>query len=145
MKAAVASLWLSAAIFVSACAQGPLPFRLPQHNFQDAGGVATGGRIAFDGRCVWLESEGGGTANLLWPATFRAIGPPLEIIGASGRGIIHAGDTVELGVDDARAAIPGCPDRLAFLVGEILSVNGVQRPDGAQNVPPPGRPPGNPR
>lgn len=147
MKVGVASLGLAAAISLSACAQGPVPFRLPQHNVpaEGASGVGTGGRIAFDGWCVWLESEGGGAVNLLWPATFRAMAPPLEIIGVSGRPIIHEGDTVELGVVDGRAAIPGCPVRGVFLVGEISSVNGEQWPDGAPNIPPPGRPPGNPR
>ena len=32
MKVGVASLGLAAAISLSACAQGPVPFRLPQHN-----------------------------------------------------------------------------------------------------------------
>ncbi len=145
MKAAVASLWLSAAISLGSCAEGPTVFRLPLHNFPTAGSIGTGGRIAFDGQCVWLKADGGGEANLLWPATFRAIGPPLEIIGASGRGIIHEGDVVELGVTDGQAAIPGCPARGVFLVGEVDSVNGQDEPDGTHNVPPPGRPPGNPR
>ena len=149
MKAAVVLLGLSAATALGACATGPgpVPFRLPQHNVpaQGAGGVATGGRIVFDGWCVWLESEGGGQVNLLWPSTFRAMAPPLQILGASGRAIIHEGDTVELGVTDARGAVPGCLVRGVFLVGEISSVNGEQWPDGAPNVPPPGGPPGNPR
>jgi hypothetical protein len=120
--------------------------RLAQHNLpaQGASSIATGGRIAFDGRCIWLESEGGGHANLLWPAAFRAMAPPLEILGASGRAIIHEGDTVELGVMEGRAAIPGCPVRAVFLVGELDSVNGEEWPDGAPSVPTPGRPPGNP-
>jgi hypothetical protein len=147
MKARVSSLGLAAAISLGGCATGPVPFRLPQHNVpgEGASGVATGGRIVFDGWCVWLESEGGGQVNLLWPAPFRALAPPLEILGASGRPIIHEGDTVELGVTDGRAAISGCPVRGVFLVGEIDSVNGEKWPDGEPNVPPPGRPPGNPR
>ena len=145
MKVRVASLGLAAAILLSGCAQGPTVFRLPVHNLPSPGGMASGGRIAFDGRCVWLKFDGGGDVNLVWPATFRAIGPPLEIIGASGRGIIHEGDVVELGIMDGRAAIPDCPDRGVFLVGEISSVNGEQWPDGAPKVEPPGRPPGNPR
>jgi hypothetical protein len=142
----VATLGLSAAISFGACATGAMPFRLPQHNIpaQGASGLATGGRIAFDGQCVWLESDGGGKANLLWPATFRAMAPPLEIRGASGQAIIHEGDTVELGVMDGHAAIPGCPVRGVFLVGEIDSVNGVEWPDGAPAPPPRGNPPGNP-
>jgi hypothetical protein len=145
MKAAVASLWLSAAISLAACTRGPTVFQLPVHNLPSPGGMASGGRIAFDGECVWLEFDGGGEVNLVWPATFRAIGPPLEIIGSSGRGIIHDGDVVELGIMDGRAAIPGCPARGVFLVGEISAVNGEPWPDGAPKVPPPGRPPGNPR
>jgi hypothetical protein len=139
------TLGLSTVMLFGACQAGPAPFRLPQHDrtAQGASGVATGGRIAFDGRCIWLEQDGG-QANLLWPASFRAVAPPLAILGESGRAIIHEGDTVDLGVADGRGAIPGCPVRGVFLVGEISSVNGVEWPDGAPNVPTPGRPAGNP-
>ena len=141
------ALGLSSAWLIAACAAGPAPFLLPQHNRPAVGAstFATGGRVAFDGRCVWLEEEGGASANLVWPATFRAMAPPLAIIGESGRAIIHEGDTVELAYSEGPVAIPGCPARgAALLVGEISSVNDEDWPDGAPNVAPPGRPPGNP-
>ena len=145
MTGRVATLGLAAAISLGACATGPAPFRLPQHNVPAEGAsvLATGGRIAFDGRCVWLEQDGG-QANLVWPATFRAMAPPLEILGASGRAIIHEGDTVDIGFAEGQAAIAGCPVRAVLLVGEIDSVNGEEWPDGAPAPPPRDHPPGNP-
>jgi hypothetical protein len=142
----VVAFGLASAVTLQACAMDPAPFRLPQHHLPAiaASAVATGGQIAFDGRCVWLDGDGA-DANLVWPNTFRAIALPLEIFGGSGRAIIHDGDSVELGVADGHAAIPGCPVRAVFLVGEISSVNGEAWPDGAPNLPPPGRPPGRPR
>jgi hypothetical protein len=142
----VVAFGLASAVLLQACAKGPSLFHLPQHHLPAiaASAVATGGRIAFDGRCVWLDDDGA-DANLVLPSTFRAIALPLEIFGGSGRAIIHDGDSVELGVADGHAAIPGCPVRVVFLVGEISSVNGEAWPDGAPNLPPPGRPPGDPR
>ena len=101
----------------------------------------------FYGRLFGFEVVGkemGGQANLLWPSSFRAVAPPLAILGESGRAIIHEGDTVDLGVADGRGAIPGCPVRGVFLVGEISSVNGEEWPDGAPAPPPRDHPPGNP-
>jgi hypothetical protein len=135
-------LGLTLGIVVSSCGgPDPLPFALPRHNFPAAAmsGVATGGVIRFDGRCIWLESESG-SSNLIWPAGYHAFAPPLAIVGTSGRVIVRDGDTVELGVGDANEGVPGCPPRGAFYVGEVSLVNGVSWPDGE-----PPRPPIDPR
>jgi hypothetical protein len=118
-----------------------LPFKLPQHQFPAAAmsGVASGGVIQFDGRCVWLKTDSG-ASNLIWPGGFSALAPPLAIVGASGRIIMRDGDTVELGVGDADRGVPGCPVRGTFYVGEVSGVNGVPWPDGE-----PARPPIDPR
>jgi hypothetical protein len=130
--------------FVAACgAPEPVPFELPHHN-QPAvavSGVGTGGILKFDGRCVWLESESS-ASNLIWPSGFRALAPPLQIVGLSGRVVAREGDRLELGVADARAGVPGCPARGgAFLVGELTKVNGTPWPDGEPSLPPPHPPP----
>lgn len=133
-----AALGLAFALGVVACSPLPAAFRLPQHNVPAVGAsaVATGGTIRFDGRCVWLEHEGGGTANLLWPAGFSATASPLEIRSTSGRVIIREDDLVELGVSEATIGVPGCPARGAWLVGEVSKVGDVAWPD---SQPQPGR------
>ncbi len=108
---------------------------------QQVGGIASGGRISFDGRCVSLDYGNGHSTNLVWPETFRALAPPLMIFGASGRLIIREGDEVELGVSDGNQPVPGCPQRGVFLVGEVTTVNGLRWPDGPP-APPPTKKPG---
>src|SRR6266545_3757536 len=112
---------LSIAVVTASCAgPTPSPVSLAHHALPAiaASGVATGGIIRFDGRCVWLETETG-ASNLIWPARFLAVAPPLAVIGLSGRVIVREGDTVELGVSDAKQMVPGCPARAAFFIGEI--------------------------
>jgi hypothetical protein len=131
-------LCLTLAALVGGCGTpGPVPLALPHHNFPAIAvtGVATGGVIRFDGRCVWLESESG-TSNLIWPTSYRAVAPPLAIFGASGRVIVGDGDRVELGVGDAKEGVPGCPARGGFYVGEVSRVNGLPWPDGEAPRPP---------
>src|SRR4051794_5520830 len=94
----VTVLCICAAVAIESCATpSPVPLPLPHHDFPAVAvsGVATGGVIRFDGRCIWLESESS-ASNLIWPASFRAVGPPLEIVGASGRVIVRDRDVVEL-------------------------------------------------
>lgn len=121
---------VAVALAALSCSPSALAFALPRHNVpaQGASGVATEGTIRFDSRCVWLEFDGG-AANLLWPESFSATAPPLEIRGVTGKVVIREGDEVVLGVSEARALVPGCPGRPVWLVGEIASVNGVTGPD----------------
>lgn len=116
---------------------------LPTHNFsaQQIGEVASGGRIAFDGVCVSLDYGDGTSTNLIWPLTFHAEAPPLMIFGASGHVVIREGDEVELGVRDANRPVVGCPPGGAFLVGDVLKVNGAPFPDGTPAPPPVQKPP----
>ena len=132
-----ARLGLGVALVASACATLPTPFELPRHNIpgQGASAVATGGTIRFDGRCIWLDDEGGGSANLLWPASYAATAPTLEIRGTSGKVIIREGDVVELGVSESHVSVPGCPVRAVWLVGEVSKVGDVSWPDGAPAQP----------
>ncbi len=137
LKLGVAALCFAAALGLGACSPLPTAFHLPQHNVPAIGasGVATGGTIRFDGRCVWLEHDGGGSANLLWPAGFSAVAPPLQIRGTSGRVIIRENDLVELGVSEAVVGVPGCPARGTWLVGEVSKVGDTEWPDGQQARP----------
>jgi hypothetical protein len=125
-------------MLVACGAPAPAPFELPRHNQPAvaATGVATGGILRFDGRCAWLEQETGG-ANLIWPSGYRAVAPPLQIIGLSGSVVAREGDRLDLGVRDANVVVPGCPTRGAVLVGELSRVNGTPWPDGAPNWPRP--------
>ena len=100
----------------------------------------TGGRIRFDGTCVSLDFGGGHAANLIWPIGFQAVAPPLTIIGLSGRPIVKEGDDVSLGIAEIAVAVPGCPARASYLIGEVSSVNGVAWPDGTPAPPPVSKP-----
>ena len=124
-----------AAVAVMACNAARTEFELPRHGLDDAGSIGSGGIVRFDGRCVWLDADGG-AMNLVWPRQFRALTGPLEIFGASGVAIIREGDQVDLGVSERPRLVAGCPDRGTFLVGEVGAVNGVKWPDGAPKLHP---------
>ena len=115
-----------------ACSTLPTAFDLPRHNVPGAGAsaVATGGTIRFDGHCIWLDDEAGGSSNLVWPASYSATAPALEIRGTSGAVILREGDVVELGVSESHVSVPGCPGRVTWLVGEVSKVGSVSWPDG---------------
>ena len=121
------------------CRPARSEFDLPRHDLKPemAGGVATGGIVRFDGRCVWLHAGHDGGVNLVWPRQFRALTGPFEIFGASGVAIIREGDQVDLGVSDrGPRLVAGCPNRVALTVGEVSAVNGVQWPDGTPRTHP---------
>ncbi len=117
---------------------------LPAHALPAAvAGDATGGRVLLAGRCVYLESDDGSArANLLWPPGYAATGPPLTIRDPGGTTVIEEGDEVVLGVAQvAGTAVPGCPSRPVWAIGEIAQVNGVT-PRGTPTAPDrPAKPP----
>ena len=131
------------AVGVSSCAFFNREVVLPTHALPaNAAGDATGGRVGLEGQCVFLEYEGGSRANLLWSPGYSATGPPLVIRDSSGRDIIVEGDDIELSVADVTGtAVPGCPPRHTWAIGEIGRVNGVALPSSPVGPDRPQKPP----
>src|SRR4051794_13101300 len=125
---------VAVAIVIGACTFLGPRFEMPTSNRPAAAaGEATGGRIAMDGRCVFLAGDNGPAANLLWPPGYVATGPPLAIEGPSGEIVLRGGDEVTLGVEELGVrAVAGCPIRVTWAIGEIVEVNGDQ-PAGPVN------------